>query len=244
LQDLNEQLGRACQQDQQRTIAGREARIGVAIEAEQGHLLPLPREGFDLAEVSFPRVDGTGCVRVRTNFSSVPVRAGTPVEARVYPAHVELWHEGACVARHDRCYRRQQQILDLEHYLEVLEQKPGALAGSKPLEQWRKLGRWPASYDRFWEELMRRQGKQGGTRQMIGLLQLGKVKGYAGLARALESALAAGCSDEAAVRYLLTVEGEKRPATEAVEVGWLDRYQRPRPVMKEYDELLAAEVAR
>ncbi len=58
------------------------------------------------------------------------------------------------------------------------------------------------------------------------------------------SQVSAGCSDEAAVRYLLTVEGEKRPATEALEVGWLDRYQRPLPVMKEYDALLAAEVAR
>lgn len=244
LKELNEQLLRACRQDQQRTIAGREARIGVAMQAEQEHLLPLPREGFDLAEVSFPRVDGSGCVRVRTNFYSVPVRAGTPVEARVYPAQVELWHEGECVARHERCYRRQQQILDLEHYLEVLEQKPGALAGSKPLEQWRKLGRWPASYDRFWEELIRRHGKPSGTRQMIGLLQLGKVKGYDGLARAMESVLAAGCGDEAAVRYLLTVAGEGRPPTEAMEVGWLGRYQRPLPVMKEYDELLAAEVAR
>jgi hypothetical protein len=46
------------------------------------------------------------------------------------------------------------------------------------------------------------------------------------------------------VRYLLTVAGEDRPPTEALEVGWLGRYQRPLPVMKEYDELLAAEVAR
>ena len=36
---------------------------------------------------------------------------------------------------HERSYRRQQQILDLEHYLDVLYRKPGALAGSKPLEQ-------------------------------------------------------------------------------------------------------------
>jgi transposase len=244
LEELNDQLLRACQQDQQRTLAGREAKVGVAMHAEQEHLLPLASEGFDLSEVSFPRVDGSGCVRVRTNFYSVPVRAGAVVEAKVYPAQVELWHDGECVACHERCYRRQQQILDLEHYLEVLEQKPGALAGSKPLEQWRKLGRWPASYDRFWEELIRRHGKPSGTRQMIGLLQLGKVKGYAGLARAMESALAAGCGDEAAVRYLLTGAGENRPRSEALEVGWLGRYQRPLPVMKEYDELLTAEVAR
>jgi transposase len=244
LEELNEQLLGACQQDQCRTISGREACIGTAMRAEQEHLLPLSTEGFDLAEVSFPTVDGSGCVRVRTNFYSVPVRAGTAVEAKVYPASVELWHEGQCVARHERCYRRQQQILDLEHYLDVLERKPGALAGSKPLEQWRKLGRWPGSYDRFWEELIRRHGKQGGTRQMIGLLQLGKVKGYERLQRAMESALAAGCSDEAAVRYLLTVEGENRPPTEAMEVGWLGRYERPLPIMNEYDELLGAEVAR
>src|SRR5688572_5132605 len=40
--------------------------------------------------------------------------------------------EGRCVARHERSYRLQQQILDLEHYLDVLERNPGALAGGKP----------------------------------------------------------------------------------------------------------------
>lgn len=244
LEERNEQVLAACRQDQHRTISGRGQSIGAAMQAEQGHLLPLQSEGFDLAEVSFPTVDGSGCVRVRTNFYSAPVRAGTEVQARVYPGQVEVWHEGQCVARHERCYSRQQQILDLEHYLEVLERKPGALAGSKPLEQWRKLGRWPASYDRFWEELIRRHGKQGGTRRMIGLLQLGKGKGYEGLQRAMESALASGCSDEAAVRYLLAIEGEDRPPAEAVEVGWLGRYERPLPRMNEYDELLVAEVAR
>src|SRR2546427_421376 len=57
-----------------------------------------------------------------------------------------------------RCYERRQQILDLEHYLEVLERKPGALAGSTPLKQWREQGRWPQSYDRRSEE--RRVGKE------------------------------------------------------------------------------------
>jgi transposase len=242
LEELNEQLLCACRQDQQRQVAGREVTIGVAMQAEQEHLLPLPGEGFDLAEVSFPRVDGSGCVRVRTNFYSVPVRAGSVVEARVYPARVELWQEGECIARHERCYDRRQQILDLEHYLEVLERKPGALAGSKPLEQWRKLGRWPASYDRFWEELIRRHGKPGGTRQMIGLLQLGKRKGYARLQAAVESALALGCGDEAAVRYLMQAESENRPPQEALEVGWLNRYERSLPVVNEYDQLLAAGV--
>jgi transposase len=50
LEDLNRQLRAACAQDQERTIAGREQTIGVAMRAEQAHLLPLAQEGFDLAE--------------------------------------------------------------------------------------------------------------------------------------------------------------------------------------------------
>jgi hypothetical protein len=48
---------------------------------EKEHLLPLPSEGFDLAEVSFPRVDQASCAKVRTNFYCVPLKPGTVVEA-------------------------------------------------------------------------------------------------------------------------------------------------------------------
>jgi hypothetical protein len=36
---------------------------------------------------------------------------------------VEIWHEGKCVARHERCFSRQQKVLNLEHYLDVLAKK-------------------------------------------------------------------------------------------------------------------------
>ena len=140
------------------------------IEREQ--LLPLAQEGFDLAQASFPTVNGLGCAKVLTNTYSVPLAAGAQVQAKVYASVVELWHEGRCVARHERSYRRQQQILDLEHYLDVLYRKPGALAGSKPLEQRRQAGLWPASFDRIWQALIERHGKQSGTRQMVDLLKL------------------------------------------------------------------------
>jgi hypothetical protein len=74
-----------------------------------------------------PTVDGLRCMRVRTNRYSVPLRPGTKIEARVKAHSVELWHEGKRIARHERCYSRQQQVLDLEHYLDVLEREPGAL---------------------------------------------------------------------------------------------------------------------
>ena len=148
------------------------------------------------------------------------------------------------VARHERCYRRQQQILDLEHYLDVLYRKPGALAGSKPLEQKRQAGLWPASFDRIWEALMVRHGKQSGTRQMIDLLKLSQKHGQQKLQEAVESALSSSCYDAAAVQYLLNAKDLRRTACEAIDIGVLERYARPLPVMLEYDQLLSAGVAR
>ena len=60
--------------------------------------------------------------------------------------------------------------MDLEHHLDVLSHKPGAMAGSKPLAQWREAGRWPACYDALWNRLCARHGKQNGTRAMVAVL--------------------------------------------------------------------------
>ena len=187
--DLNRQLLIACQHDERRVIAGREQAVGAGMVIEREHLLPLATEGADLAQTSFPTVNGLGCVKVLTNTYSVPLPAGAQVQAKAYANIIELWHAGRCVARHERCYRRQQQILDLEHYLDVLYRKPGALAGSKPLEQKRQAGLWPPSFDRLWEGLMERHGKQNGTRQMIDLLKLSQKHGPQKLQEAVESAL-------------------------------------------------------
>jgi transposase len=244
LAELNAQLLAACRADEARMLAGRTQPIGVALRSERDHLLPLAEEGFDLTEVCFPVVDRLGRVRVRTNAYSVPLRPGTQTQAKVAATTIEVWHEGRCVARHERCYGRHQAILDLEHYLDVLEHKPGALAGSTPLEQWRRLGRWPASYDRFWAGLIDRLGTAAGTGEMIGLLQLGRAHGYDALRRAIETALDLGCGDSAAVRHLLTTPDLTHAPPLRLEVGALSRFDRPLPAVTAYDQLLASGVAR
>jgi hypothetical protein len=205
---------------------------------EQPHLLPLATEPFELAEASFPTVDGLRCVRVRTNRYSIPLPPGTKVEARLQADTVELWHEGVCVARHERCYSRQQQILDLEHYLDVLRKKPGALAGSTPLAQWRRAGRWPECFDRLWQALITRHGRQQGTRLMIELLSLGTDQGWDRLRVAVEQSLSLGCHDVAAIRHLLAAGQMTKPSVATIEIGVLSRYERPQPVLSSYDQLL------
>jgi hypothetical protein len=149
LEELNLLLAAGSKEEESRVIEGRAQPIGTAMLIEREHLLPLATEGFDLASLHFPTVNGSGCAKALTNFYSVPLPVGTAVEVKVYSAYVEIWHQARCVARHERCYERHKKILELEHYQDVLVKKPGALAGSTALEQCRAQGRWPASYDQF-----------------------------------------------------------------------------------------------
>ena len=76
---------------------------------------------------------------------------------------------------------------------------------------------------------------------MVDVLLMGREHGFDALRRAVEGALQTGASDVAAVRYLIESERrEARPAAEALEVGWLRRYERALPTLNNYDRLLAA----
>jgi hypothetical protein len=243
LEELNAQLLAACHADERRQLAGHGESVGALMIEERAHLLPLAEQGFELAEVSFPRVDGLGCVRVRTNLYSVPAAPGRTVEVRLYPSQVEVRDEGRCIARHQRCYERHQQVLDLEHYLDVLERKPGALIGSKPLASWRERGLWPPSYDRLLDELIRRHDQPSGTRQMIQVLSLIKLHGHERVRAAVAEALTLGCADAAAIRHLVEAADLAHARSELIEVSELARFERPLPVMTDYDGLLGEEVA-
>jgi len=235
---LNALLLAGCRADEGRLLDGRSEAVGLTMAAERDHLLRPAAEGFQLAEVTFPLIDKQGCATVKTNAYSVPIRAGTRVEARVYPLQVELWHGGHRIAFHERCHGRRQQVLDLEHYLDVLGHKPGALAGSRPLEQWRRAGRWPACHDELWARLRARHGKQDGTRAMVAVLLLGREFGEEKVRAAVASAVSLGASDVAAVRYLLGEAGLHKAPPTPVDVGSLARYDRPMPSVADYDTLL------
>jgi transposase len=243
LADLNAQLLAACRADERRPIAGHQQPVGALMIEERAQLLPLAEQGFELAEILFPRVDGLGCVRVRTNLYSVPAASGKTVEVRLYPSYVEVRDEGRCIASHERCHGRQQQVLDLEHYLDVLERTPGALIGSKPLAAWRQRGLWPPSYDRLLDELILRHGRQSGTRQMIQLLSLIKQHGHQRVRRAVEEAIALGCADAAAIRHLVEAADLAHARSALIELGALARFERPLPAITDYDGLLSSGVA-
>jgi transposase len=239
LEELNLLMLSGSVEEQSRVISGRTQTIGALMLAEQEHLLSLAEERFDLASLHFPRINASGCVRVLTNFYSAPLAMGISVQVKVYSAYVEIWYRAKCVARHERCYQRHQKVLQLDHYLDTLSKKPGALAGSTALEQCRAQGGWPASFDRFWGLLKERDGQQVGTRAMIDVLLLGREYGVARVRRAVEEALEVGCSNVGAIRYLLNVDDLKQcAAADPIDIGVLSRYDRPQPSLDAYDRLL------
>ncbi len=241
LVELNQQLLAACVAGRDRTISGRSVTVGDASQMERPYLLPLAEDRFPIDEILYPLiVDNKGRVKVKTNWYSAPLWPGLRVTARVWPSLIEIEHDGKCVARHQRNYGHGHQILNLEHYLDVLEKKPGAMAGSTPLEQWRQAGRWPECLDRIWKKLEERYGKSGGTREMIGLVRVGLGSGWDRLIRAVEEALRLGVTDSAAVLHILhTPDAEERRRYQIALSEELAQFERAQPVMDDYDLLLA-----
>jgi len=240
LAGLNALLLDKCRTSQQHTISGRTMTIGAAMTQEAPHLMPLAEERFALEEILFPVVDGKGCVRVKTNWYSAPLRAGERAMVKLWPAQVEIYRDFECVARHQRCYGRGYQLLNLEHYLDVLERKPGAMAGSTPLQQWRAAGRWPDCLDHIWRQLEDRHGKSGGTREMIALIRAGLSDGWEKLIAAVEEALRLGVTDAGAVMHILRMPDPEDRRLYAMRLAEeLEQFERPMPVMDEYDRLLS-----
>lgn len=103
-----------------------------ALEHEQAHLMPNPKP-FD-GYVEHPaRVTGTALIHVQRNRYSVPVEyAHKVVSVRVYPEELVIAYDDHIVARLTRCFERDQVFYDWQHYIPVIQRKPGALRNGAP----------------------------------------------------------------------------------------------------------------
>jgi transposase len=239
LRELNDRLAAACVADLRRTIRGGRETVGQALGREVELLRPLPAEPFDGAETASPRVDQKALVTVRQNQYSVPVSlAGLRVAARIGAREIALHHDGREVARHPRLDGRFGVSAQLDHYLELLALKPGALARSLALRQERERGAWPACFDELWQAIERRLGPSEAARQLVDVLLLCRELGPARVELAVRGALAAGAHDGRAVQVLARRLERARPEPlEGLEPR-LEATARPEPDLSGYDRLL------
>jgi hypothetical protein len=123
-----------------RRIGSRAHTVGDLFAIERPLLVPMPDEPFETGTWLGPRVDRYSQVTVRTNRYSVPARlVGRQVRVHLHASHLVIYDGHTEVARHERLMAKSGSRLDLDHYLEALRRKPGALPGSTALEQARAL---------------------------------------------------------------------------------------------------------
>jgi transposase len=238
--ELNRQILSWCAEDDGRVITGKAQSVAEDWAEEAEVLSPVPKTMFPTAEAWTAGVDSKGQVLVRTNRYSVPIRLhGRSVEVRMHARTVECYKDGACVAKHLRLVGCNGVRLELDHYLELLKWKPGALSRSLPLRQAREQGRWPKEYDEFWSGLRLRYGDPTGTRQMLEVLLLHRRWPADRVLEAVRQGLACCCFDAGAVATLLRVGSAPNTAFVPLSnLGALSRFDRPVLSLADYDQLL------
>jgi hypothetical protein len=240
LEALNEIIEAACAEDDHRHIGGRFLTVAEHFAIEGDHLLALPAEPFDASLLLSCRVDTKSRVCVRQSFYSVPVRfAGRRLDVRLGASTVEVLSGSSVVARHPRAQAKGSEVLVLDHYLEVLKLKPGALPGATALARARVSGAFSATHDEFWSTARRRLGDAEGTRAMVEVMLAHRQLAADAVEAGMRAALSVGSVDP----QVVMIEARRaagRAEAPVVPIGSLARYDRPAPTLDGYDSLLEA----
>ena len=135
-------------------------------------------------------------MRFDTNDYSVPVQyAHRKLIVVATVEEVRLVYDDRPVARHRRCWGREQAFFEPIHYLALLERKPGGFDYARPLEGWQL----PACFD-----LLRRRleaaDERYGTRSYMRELRLLEKFFLPQLTEAVEYALDIDVIDAANIR--------------------------------------------
>ena len=198
-------LDTAMEEDRTRIARGERQTVDELWGQERGKLLPLPPARFDASTTTPALVTKRSWVQTGTNFYSVPVSlVGHRVILKMFAEEVVVVTGGREVARHRRSYGNHRMVLDLEHYLPLLERKHRGLDRSVPVRQW--LARVPACWPVLLRELRRRSGEVDGSKDFIATLKLCSRHGLSRTTEAVERALQSPSVSLAVIRYHLGID--------------------------------------
>ncbi len=157
--------------------------VSEMLEHERTQLMPMP-EAFDGYIEKPARVTSTCLVSVARNRYSVPCElAGQMVSTRLYPNKVSVVAGEIIVANHERFSDRGQTRYDWQHYIPLIQRKPGALRNGAPFAD------LPEPLQRLRGALLRRAG---GDRVMAQVLAIVPIAGLDAVLVAVELALETG----------------------------------------------------
>jgi transposase len=205
--DFNVWLDEQCRKRQAEILRGHQETIGERLQRDLEAMMPLPLAPFEACDQAPGRVSSQALVRYRTNDYSVPVAYGhRDVCIRGYVDQVVIGCGGEVIARHLRCYGREDMVFDPIHYLPLLEKKIGALDQAAPLADWEL----PAEVHTL-RRLMEARLLKAGRREYVQVLRLLETFELADLHVAVKTALRMGAVGFDAIKHLVLCQVERRP---------------------------------
>jgi len=232
LAELNAWLEQQCREKlAQRPHPDQRSRtIGEVFTEEQAQLRPVGKPFAGYVEKAC-RVASTCTVGYDRNRYSVPAEyAGQGVFLRATATQIKIVQDGKPLASHERCFGREQQILDPWHYLPVLERKPGALRNGAPFVQWDL----PAPVRKVRDHLLK---QDKGDRAFVEILLAMKTHGSELLSVACELALEHKTLNAAVVLNHVNRLKEPQPVRENPVPDHLCLQQEPQANCGRYDRL-------
>jgi len=206
-EDFNLWLEAQCRRRQADILRGHAETIGARLARDLAAMADLPAAPFDACDQATGRASSQALVRYKTNDYSVPVAYGhRDVWIRGYVGEVVIGCGGEIVARHPRCYDREDMIFDPVHYLPLIEKKIGALDQAAPLAEWDL----PAEFQTL-RRLMEARMIKAGRREYVQVLRLLESFELDDLHAAVKAALRLGAVGFDAVKHLVLCQVEKRP---------------------------------
>jgi transposase len=228
LAELNAWLAKRCQTlwGELRHPEHSQFSIAEMLEHEQSFLMPMP-SAFDGYVETLARVSSTCLVSYQRNRYSVPCDlVGQMVSVRVYPSRLDIAAGDSVVASHARLFDRDQTSYDWQHYIGLIERKPGALRNGAPFEE------MPAALKRLQRALLARDG---GDRVMARVLAAVPTAGLEAVLVAVELVLESGVvSAEHVLNVLARLKAQAPPPS--VETA-LTLKEVPRADTGRYDQL-------
>ena len=252
--ELNELLDAADARDDYRRVGNRTNTVATDFAVERPLLRPLPAEPFPTWLTVTPRVDRYARITVRQCQYSVPARfIGHRVRVQLGASQLRVFDGKREIARHERCTVKGGQVLVLDHYLEVLQRKPGALPGATALVQARQTGVFTATHDAFWAAARTALGDAAGTRALVEVLLLHRHLAPGDVLAGITAALDIGSVQPDVVAVEARRAAQRRTGANPAPVGEpaagrvvslterladLPVDDRPPPSVHAYDELL------
>jgi transposase len=215
LAELNALIDEWDAADDHRRIGMRPRTVGEMFALEAPVLRALPAEPVETGRWFTPRVDRFSRIPVRTNYYSVPVRLiGRRVRVLLHASELVVFDGRREVAWHERLLAKSSERLELDHYLEALVRKPGALPGATALEQARAAGKFTPVHDAWWAAANKAHGDRDGTRALIQVLLLHRHMTHEHVVAGLAAALRAGAltADAVALEARKAADADSAPS--------------------------------